>query len=115
MKRKGTEKLWWDYINRVHGECRSIINEDCSKRAHKHLKLNWQSTIDCYEASFSSQTNREKESVKNYILDNEIALWLELGAQIYPSIAINKKTYRGQIEPLAVFNAICAGFKEPPH
>jgi len=27
---------------------------------------------------------------------------------------INKKTYRGQIEPLAVFNALCAGFKEPP-
>lgn len=27
---------------------------------------------------------------------------------------INKKTYRGQIEPLSVFNALCASFKDPP-
>jgi len=48
------------------------------------------------------------------MIENEIAIWLDIGAQIYPLIVINKKTYRGQIEPLAVFNAICAGFKEPP-
>jgi len=78
------------------------------------LKLNWQTTFDCVEASFSSKTNREKISVKNSIIEKEIALWLDIGAQIYPSVVINKKTYRGQIEPLAVFNALCAGFKEPP-
>ena len=27
---------------------------------------------------------------------------------------INQKTYRGQIEPISVFNAICAGFTQPP-
>jgi len=27
---------------------------------------------------------------------------------------INQKTYRGQIQPLSVFNAICAGFTHPP-
>ena len=27
---------------------------------------------------------------------------------------INKKTYRGQIEPLSVFNALCASFQDPP-
>lgn len=27
---------------------------------------------------------------------------------------INQKTYRGQIEPMSVFNAICAGFTSPP-
>ena len=27
---------------------------------------------------------------------------------------INQKTYRGQIEPLSVFNAVCAGFTHPP-
>lgn len=27
---------------------------------------------------------------------------------------INKKTYRGQIEPLSVFHAICAGFSYTP-
>jgi hypothetical protein len=27
---------------------------------------------------------------------------------------INNKTFRGQIEPLGVFNAICASFHDPP-
>lgn len=27
---------------------------------------------------------------------------------------INNRTYRGQLEPLAVINAICAGFENPP-
>lgn len=27
---------------------------------------------------------------------------------------INDKTYRGQIDPVSVFNAVCAGFSEPP-
>ena len=27
---------------------------------------------------------------------------------------INQKTYRGQVEPLSVFNAICAGFSNAP-
>lgn len=27
---------------------------------------------------------------------------------------INKKTYRGQIEPLSVFNALCSAFSDPP-
>jgi len=26
--------MWWNYIARVHGECRNVVNEDCSKRAH---------------------------------------------------------------------------------
>jgi hypothetical protein len=28
---------------------------------------------------------------------------------------INNRTYRGQLESLAVFNALCAGFKDKPH
>lgn len=27
---------------------------------------------------------------------------------------INDKTYRGQIDPVSVFNAVCASFSEPP-
>ena len=48
------------------------------------------------------------------MLDAEIAFWKEYGTNIYPSIVINSKTYRGQIEPLSVFNAICAGFTYTP-
>merc|ERR1711953_1311408 len=52
--------------------------------------------------------------VRNSLIDNEISYWKDYGTNIYPSIVINQKTYRGQIEPLSVFNAICAGFTYTP-
>ena len=33
---------------------------------------------------------------------------------MFPALSINNFTYRGQLEPLAVFNALCAGIKSPP-
>jgi hypothetical protein len=33
---------------------------------------------------------------------------------VYPAVVINRRSYRGQIDPLSVFNAICAAFKEAP-
>jgi len=33
---------------------------------------------------------------------------------VFPSVAINNMTYRGQLEIEAVMNAICAGFREAP-
>jgi len=48
------------------------------------------------------------------MIDTEISYWKQYGTNIYPSIVINKKTYRGQIEPLSVYNALCAGFTDPP-
>lgn len=43
-----------------------------------------------------------------------MAYWKKYGSGIYPSIVINNRTYRGQLEKLAVYNALCAGFKNPP-
>ena len=48
--------------------------------------------------------------MRNSIIDKEIEYWRDFGTNIYPSVVINKKTYRGQIDPLSVYNAICAGF-----
>jgi hypothetical protein len=50
----------------------------------------------------------------NYVIDEEINYWKTYGAGIYPSLVVNNRTYRGQLESLAVFNAICAGFANPP-
>lgn len=106
---------WFDYISRVHMTCYATINEDCSYNAHKHLELDWEKTQKCVEDSFSQPKEKWGESTcKNSIIDEEIAYWKEFGTNIYPSIVINQKTYRGQIEPLSVFNAICASFEEPP-
>lgn len=69
--------------------------------------------MKCVDNSFSS-SDRGHPSTTNTIIDEEIAYWKQFGSGIFPSIVINNRTYRGQIETLAVENAICAGFETPP-
>ena len=38
---------WWKYISRVHYTCGSVINEDCSRRAHEFLELDFDKTQKC--------------------------------------------------------------------
>jgi hypothetical protein len=75
--------------------------------------LSWTATSLCVAESFTGTKWASKE-VFNDIIDKEIKYWKEFGSVVYPSVVINQKTYRGQIEPLGVYNAICAGFKNPP-
>lgn len=100
---------WWAYIHEVHASCNSVINMDCSKNAHEKLGLSYTTTDNCVKNSFTG-TDWQSSNVRNDKIDEEISYWREYGTNIYPSIVINQKTYRGQIEPLSVFNAICAGF-----
>ena len=108
------ENRWWDYISKVHTQCYNVINESCSERAHKQLGLSWEATMKCVHGSFIGPADRTASSVSNSIIDKEIGYWKEFGTSVFPSIVINSKTYRGQLEPLSVFNAICAGFENPP-
>ena len=41
VKGQNETDLWWAYIKQVHGSCYSVINEDCSKRAHSIVGLKW--------------------------------------------------------------------------
>lgn len=60
---------WFDYVERVHQECRNLINEDCSKRAHTKLKLDWEKTYQCVKDSFSQSTGWQKSTVTNTLID----------------------------------------------
>lgn len=93
--------------------CNSVINSYCSENAHKKLGLSWEKTNNCVKNSFSSD-NWGDNKTTNSIIDEEIDYWKQYGSGIYPSIVINNRTYRGQLESLAVFNAICSGFASPP-
>jgi len=86
--------LWWSYMQYVHRNCYDIINEDCSKRAHERLSLNWQETQDCVSKSFSS-SDWGSASTTNDIIDKEIEYWTKYGSGIYPALVINNRAYRG--------------------
>ena len=112
----GDTSLWWSYISRVHKTCYSVINEDCSKSAFKKLELDWNENAKCVRSSFTSSDKSKwtAKKTRNTVIDSEISYWKEFGTNVYPSLVINQKTYRGQIEPAAVYNALCAAFKDPP-
>ena len=110
---ESTRNLWWSYMSFVHQNCYNVINEDCSRRAHERLGLDFQDTQRCVKSSFSG-SDWGSNKTSNYIIDDEIEYWKTYGSGIYPSLVINNRTYRGQLETLAVFNALCAGFANPP-
>jgi hypothetical protein len=81
-------------MNYVHENCYDVINEDCSKRAHERLSLDWDKTNRCVAGSFNS-TDWANQYTKNSIIDQEIEYWKTYGSGIYPALVINNRTYRG--------------------
>lgn len=69
--------------------------------------------MKCVKDSFSSD-KYDSVDTNNTIIESEIEYWKTYGSGIYPSLVINNRTYRGQLESLAVFNALCAGFADTP-
>lgn len=78
----------------VHQNCYSVINEDCSKYAHKKLSLDYDETEKCVKDSFDGD-DWTKESTKNSMIESEIEYWKKYGSGIYPAIVVNNRTYRG--------------------
>jgi len=69
----GNQTQWFQYIQRIHETCYSVINEDCSRRAHQHLNLDFLVTDDCVQESFScSKSSWDKSTCRNSIIDAEI-------------------------------------------
>lgn len=95
----------------VHKMCYEEVNEECSKLGHKSIGRDYQKTVDCVTASFEG-SNSVKDD--NRILRDEAEAWKNYGTAYWPSIVINDRTYRGDLVPDAVFNALCAGFNEEP-
>jgi len=54
MESEGGIQQWFSYIERVHATCYATVNEDCSRNAHSHLKLDYEETWKCVEDSFSA-------------------------------------------------------------
>lgn len=108
-----TRHLFWQYIQVVHRHCYKSLNEDCFNAAAYHLGIPFNVVLDCVRKSFSTEDLNSADN-KNSILEAELNYWKKYGVGAYPSVVINNKTFRGQIEPLAVYNAICAGFANPP-
>lgn len=107
LKATGQQTKWWDYMKYVHKMCLEQITEECSKLGHVSIEVDYQETMKCVTDSFEGPNVLKDD---NSILRNEAAAWKKYGSAYWPSIVINDRTYRGDLIPDNVLNAICAGF-----
>lgn len=113
-------KLWWQYMKSIHQNCYASVNYDCSMMAHRDVGIDMEETEKCVDDSWNMNMKEQSSlynnpSLKNTLLDKEIAYEEKYGTSLFPAVVINNQTFRGQLEREAVFNAICSGFKDYPH
>lgn len=111
LKAEGQVSKWWEYMQYVHRMCYEEITEDCSKMGHKHINKDYQETQSCVKGTFLG-SNFEMDD--NRVLSEEANVWKQYGTGYWPSIVINDRTYRGDLVPDSVLNAICSGFANEP-
>ena len=112
---KGKEARWWDYMKEVHSECFGFISEACSKRAHEIKGFNWEETQKCVQESFLNYGDGTAlENSENTLLRDNAKQWKEYGTLYWPSVTINKVTFRGDITPENILEDVCAHLTTKP-
>lgn len=94
---KKNQEKWWQYMWFIHAMCGTNINEQCSKDGHEFADLSYKKTMDCVKNSFTNYNMLEDQSFyqENDMIDEDIELWKQYGTGKYPSVVINKATFRG--------------------
>ena len=93
-----------------HEVCTDEMNEECSKLGHKDIGRDYEKTMQCVNNSFIDGNY----SNENPLLKSEYAAWRNYGSAFWPAVVINDRTYRGDMIPDNVLEAICATFTNPP-
>ena len=68
--------------------------------------------MDCVEKSFDG--GKIDWKAENLILKENAKAWLDYGVHYWPSVTINKMSYRGDITPANILEGICAGLATKP-
>src|SRR3569833_1174254 len=99
-------------MKHVHSICYTYVTKECSESGHKEVNLPFFQTEECVKETFEGNYNENKDD--NKVLRELSSQWKQFGTGYWPSVVINKRTFRGDLTPDNVFSAICAGFHTPP-
>lgn len=66
----------------------------------------------CVNSSFIG--GKAKWEADNTILKTNAEAWIDYGVLYWPSVTINKVSYRGDITPANILEAVCAGLYSKP-
>ena len=113
LKDQGKESLWWDYIKFVHSECFGFISGQCSRMGHKKINMKYQDTVNCVSNSFDAVSNKQYLN-DNSILRENAQQWYEYGTLYWPSVTIDRLTFRGDLTPENILEAVCASLNVKP-
>ena len=113
LKKQGQEQLWWDYIKYVHQECFDNISGQCSKLGHQEINVKYDTTLSCVSQSFNT-TQTKQYLNDNIILAENAAKWKEYGTSFWPSVTIDNLTFRGDLTPENIMEAVCASLANKP-
>ena len=114
LNQKNKNEKFFDYIDFVHEMCHSRIDEKCSKLGVKKIGFEQKWVDNCVKDSFENRGNVEYSKDENNYLKEMATEWHNYGTHMYPSVVVNDVTFRGQLNPDNVFEAICAGFEDIP-
>eukprot|EP01016_Furgasonia_blochmanni_P051056 TRINITY_DN7982_c0_g1_i1.p1 TRINITY_DN7982_c0_g1~~TRINITY_DN7982_c0_g1_i1.p1 ORF type:complete len:560 (+),score=81.01 TRINITY_DN7982_c0_g1_i1:32-1711(+) len=110
---KNYPELWWNYMKEFGSKCLQVPRiEDCSNLIMNQAKIKISDIQTCINASFASN---DMLLADNSILASERQLLEDYRIVIWPSIAINNYTYRGNLESDYLLDAICDSLEKPPH
>ena len=98
-------------MKEVHSMCFGFISEECSENAHKKLKLDFAATLKCVDDSFLGVDHGVAD---NNILMKNAEAWKEYGTLYWPSVTINKVTFRGDVTAENIVEDICANLSKKP-
>ena len=111
LKKAGNEPHWWDYMKHVHSICFGFISEECSKTAHEDFQIDWDETDRCVKESFLGGDHSKAD---NTVLRDNSEAWKEYGTLYWPSVTINRMTFRGDITPENIMEDVCANLATKP-
>lgn len=103
--------FYFEYIKLAHELCRSRITLECSQEVMETLAIDTERVDECVDDTFMTKDIDKSDNVVFAQFESE---WKDYGHNLYPSIVINGKTFRGRLTPDNVFEAICASFENEP-
>ena len=106
------EYLWWDYMRIVHSQCFDYITTECSQNAHAQINESYEVTMSCVTQSFQLHNTDYKSD--NVVLADQAKRWTDYGTLYWPMVTIDSMTFRGDITPANILEAICAALYTKP-
>lgn len=87
------------------------MDEECSKRVHKEVHIDYAKTEECVNRSFESS---DWDTADNSLLRDDEQKKEKDNVGFLPEVTINGVVYKGDLEPELVFRTICESFVDKP-